>query len=657
MAYLPSTELKRSRYRILGLIGQGQFGQVFCAAHRQTGRLVALKNLEQTRFSTHQFLRELRFLLSLQHPNIVTCQSLEHTATGRYLVMDYCEGGTLRTLMSEESRLTLSQSLQLVMDVLAGLDHAHGRGIVHCDIKPENILLHVHGTGWTARISDFGIARLLQEKMQREGDHEGDTGSPAYMAPERFYGQYSAASDIYSIGILFFELMAGYRPFSGTPAELRSAHLNLPLRLPAVIPPAWQPILTQALQKLPARRFRSAREMWVAMRTVAEAEQLGGNDPSPLFLTLVAPPECRFQPLRQVALPHPLGMIAAQPVPQAGFDLRTAAYQVYGIAVPASELTAYGQAWAKKTLFAENSIGEPREQRWQLPGAWGQVQQLLPDEQGCWVVGQRSILRLSSVARSGDSTSVLNPEAESQLVHARMEWAEPHLVAIEPHRQWFAALTGTPEPRMSKLTVGSLNLQPIDRLQPTQTQPTQTQPTQTTWQLNLPLDLQLPAHLMQLIALDSRHLALLLSQVRVDEPPNSTIHFLTRRGNYLGMICLNMPLQQVVMAKTAYQLLAIDHQPGSVLRIDLKPYRIKRFWVEISPQFLAATDWGYVLGSTTGEIVFLDQEGRMIGKLLSPHPLTAMTVVDHGLLLATVDGSAGQLLSFDLRTIGLDLVF
>ena len=102
MPHTMNSKVKRSKYRILGLVGQGQFGRVFCGCHRKTGKIVALKDLDQYRFPTNKFLRELRFLLSLQHPNIVTCHALEHTPTGRYLVMDYCEGGTLRTLMEYE---------------------------------------------------------------------------------------------------------------------------------------------------------------------------------------------------------------------------------------------------------------------------------------------------------------------------------------------------------------------------------------------------------------------------------------------------------------------------------------------------------------------------------------------------------------------------
>ncbi|NET10313.1 MAG: serine/threonine protein kinase [Symploca sp. SIO2B6] len=247
-----------SRYRILGLVGQGQFGQVFCAMHRKTGKLFALKNLERERFPTHQFLRELRFLLSLQHTNIVTCHAIEHTATGRYLVMDYCESGTLRSLMADDLALPIAQSLRLVADVLQGLDCAHRQKIVHCDVKPENILLTLTAKGWLAKISDFGIARLSQEVYNRSA---GNTGSPAYMAPERFYSRYSPASDLYAVGVLLFELLVGRRPFSGLPKALMMAHLNQTVQCPDSIPAGLQQVITTALEKLPARRFQSAMEM------------------------------------------------------------------------------------------------------------------------------------------------------------------------------------------------------------------------------------------------------------------------------------------------------------------------------------------------------------------------------------------------------------
>lgn len=256
-----------SQYQILDLIGQGQFGRVFKAIHTQTGSLVALKELEKKRFSTHKFLRELSFLTQLQHPNIVACQAIEHTEKGRYLVLDYWDGGNLRHFMQSNNATSVVQSLKIVADVLSGLEYAHTHGTVHCDIKPDNILLHQYEEGWTACLADFGIARLNLERT------EINLGSPAYMAPEQFYGQFLPASDLYAVGVVLYEILLGYRPFSGSPGELMSAHLTQPVDIPNHIPLLLRSILSTALQKLPVRRFSSATEMLKSIQLALIVEQ------------------------------------------------------------------------------------------------------------------------------------------------------------------------------------------------------------------------------------------------------------------------------------------------------------------------------------------------------------------------------------------------
>ncbi|MDX2254157.1 MAG: serine/threonine-protein kinase [Pseudanabaenaceae cyanobacterium bins.39] len=246
-----------SKYRILGLVGRGQFGKVLCARLRDTGTLVALKELENKRFPTSKLLRELRFLLTLQHENIVSCSALMHHRNYRYLVMDYCEGGTLRDLMNYSKTLPLRQCFDLINDILLGLEHAHAANIIHCDIKPENVLLKITAQGWQAKISDFGIARLSQEI---DAD-SNNTGSPGYMAPERFYGQFSISSDLYAVGVILYELLVGKRPFSGMPTELMNAHLNSRVSIPDSLPQSLQSIITRSLEKLPKRRYKSAQEM------------------------------------------------------------------------------------------------------------------------------------------------------------------------------------------------------------------------------------------------------------------------------------------------------------------------------------------------------------------------------------------------------------
>jgi eukaryotic-like serine/threonine-protein kinase len=247
--------LQQSKYRILGQVGQGQFAQVFCGMRRATGELVALKAIDRQRFSTQRFLHELHLLSRLRHPNIVQFQTLDYSPKGRYLVMDYCAGGTLRDLMESAFPLKLTECLNFIMAILQGLAHAHEQGVVHCDLKPENILLVPEGSGWTARIADFGVSRLVENLVSRGADAE-PIGSPAYMAPESYYQRYSPASDLYAVGILLYELLLGQRPFGGRPGELMNAHLNQRLVLPPVVPFPLRSVITTAL-----RRFGSAQAM------------------------------------------------------------------------------------------------------------------------------------------------------------------------------------------------------------------------------------------------------------------------------------------------------------------------------------------------------------------------------------------------------------
>lgn len=252
--------MRFTQYKILAQVGRGQFGQVFCGVCSKTGQLYALKYLPKHQSSTYQFLRELRCLVTLKHANLVSCHSIIYDDTGRYLVLDYCEGGTLRDFISRNEQISWSTALGIVTDLLLSLETVHHQKIIHCDIKPDNILLTLKGRQWRACLSDFGIARTLKE-IDHYTFGKGYTGSPAYMAPERFYGKYSVASDLYSVGILLYELLVGSRPFSGTPESLAISHLNQPLTIPDFLPKPIHSILHQALAKLPQKRFISARLM------------------------------------------------------------------------------------------------------------------------------------------------------------------------------------------------------------------------------------------------------------------------------------------------------------------------------------------------------------------------------------------------------------
>ncbi|HIK36896.1 MAG: serine/threonine protein kinase [Geminocystis sp.] len=265
--------MKNPHYRTVGLVGEGQFGKVYGAIVRETGELVALKELNPQKFSTKRFLREIRILLKLEHPNIIRCYGVAHSGDKRYLVTEYCEGGSLRDLICKSQTISLLQRLKIVLDILDGLHYAHTEGIIHRDLKPENILLSVTSQGWKAKISDFGVAKIEREDTNGS---VGDTGSPAYMAPEQFYGKYYYASDIYATGVILYELLVGDRPFKGSPYEIMLGHLNRPPVFPKNLPASLRLILRQALQKLPQHRFRTALEMkGEILRAILELEDSG----------------------------------------------------------------------------------------------------------------------------------------------------------------------------------------------------------------------------------------------------------------------------------------------------------------------------------------------------------------------------------------------
>ena len=260
-----------SDYRLLGLVGQGEFAQVYCAVHRRTGRLAAIKQIRHTKEPHTEKLKwlpsqEAAIHQPLEHPRILKC----HAASRRWLILDYCESGTLRSHLSTAfsaqfipGHLSFSIIKRIVEDLLQGLDYLHQNGIVHSDLKPENILLTTDPANrLVAKISDFGCAHFLEQPNQSTTD----IGSPFYTAPERFDGYSSIASDLYSVGVIIYELLVGDRPFSGTPQQLRYAHQSQPLSFPPTLSVPIQQLLSTALHKEFKHRFPSALNMLSAFQ-------------------------------------------------------------------------------------------------------------------------------------------------------------------------------------------------------------------------------------------------------------------------------------------------------------------------------------------------------------------------------------------------------
>lgn len=272
------------KYRILQALGRGGMAQVYRAYHAALDRYVAVKVLrtdliEQADF-LERFRREARAVSALRHPAIVQVFDFDVQDDLYYMVMELLEGDTLRArLNAYRTRgefLPLSEIVRILQDVLDGLDYAHHEGVIHRDLKPSNILLTRRGQ---AVLTDFGIAQIVGVTQHTVSG--ALLGTLHYMAPEQgLEGVCDARSDLYSLGIVLYEMLTGAPPFDAeTPLAILLKHLNAPVPPPRQVNPGLPPVLEQivlkALAKDPAERFQSAAEMRAALQPLAE------NTPAP----------------------------------------------------------------------------------------------------------------------------------------------------------------------------------------------------------------------------------------------------------------------------------------------------------------------------------------------------------------------------------------
>ena len=273
------------RYEIIRLVGEGGMARVYLAQDLRHGRQVALKMLRPeigAAVGTDRFLREIRIIAGLQHPNILplfdsgAAPRAGTGAEGLWFVMPYVEGESLRARLEREGRLPLEEVLRIGRDVAGALDYAHARGVVHRDIKPENILL----SDGHAFVADFGVARAVD----LAGPQGGATaiglamGTPSYMSPEQAAGaaDLDGRSDVYSLACVVYEMLAGSAPFGGrTPREIMARHALDPV--PPVraarpdLPASVEAALGRGLAKGPADRSPTASQL---MRELEQPEGL-----------------------------------------------------------------------------------------------------------------------------------------------------------------------------------------------------------------------------------------------------------------------------------------------------------------------------------------------------------------------------------------------
>ncbi len=275
------------QYRVLDQIGAGGMATVYKGYHERLDRYVAIKVMHQNFLQDpsfrSRFEREARIVASLEHPNIVPIYDFAEYNGRPYLIMKFVEGETLKDHL-RGGELTQDDAVRLLEETANALTYAHGRGILHRDIKPSNIVIDENGRAY---LTDFGLARIAQHG---ESTMSADVmlGTPHYISPEQAQGtiDLDARTDIYSLGIIAFELLTGRVPFTGDSAyAIVHAHIYNPPPMPSdindTITPAVEDVLLTALAKNPKERYKTASEMIIALKTALQGKSAPASPTTP----------------------------------------------------------------------------------------------------------------------------------------------------------------------------------------------------------------------------------------------------------------------------------------------------------------------------------------------------------------------------------------
>lgn len=321
-------------YTLAEEVGRGAFGTVYRAVHPIIGKEVAIKVLDRTSNADERleqrFLTEARAVNRIKHPNIVDIFGFGELPNGqKFYVMELLSGETLGALSKRVGALHPHVVIEILEPLADALDAAHQVGILHRDLKPANVFLHLTPSGAvTLKLLDFGVAKVV-EMSDSDLTHSGDAiGTPAYMAPEQWAGTpAAAASDIYALGVIAYEILSGRRPFRGSgPQEFIKLHLfespEAPSRINPQLPASVDAPIARMLAKAPEERPSSAREAVASLRRALLGQPLEGEHKTSMnieatlaTLNFAAPRVARGEIEQQPSDPTALQFNTAQPSP------------------------------------------------------------------------------------------------------------------------------------------------------------------------------------------------------------------------------------------------------------------------------------------------------------------------------------------------------
>ncbi len=274
------------KYKIIEKLGSGGMAIVYRGEHTYLKKPVAIKVMlpafSENKELVERFFQEAETASKLDHPNIVKIFDFGDEEGFLYLVMQYVQGETLERILQARGKLELTEAISIILQVLSALDYAHEKGLVHRDIKPANIMVNSEGKAF---LLDFGIAILAEAK--RITKTKVAAGTPEYMAPEQFRGKADRRSDLYSVGVIFYEMLTGKTPFSDAKDiyELQYRILRDPIP-PTNIKKEIDEILNKAMSKLPSQRFQTAREFAEELLKLPEAQGLEYRTRKPTSISI-----------------------------------------------------------------------------------------------------------------------------------------------------------------------------------------------------------------------------------------------------------------------------------------------------------------------------------------------------------------------------------